>query len=156
MGRLIAVRAAHELRPAVRAVLPDDTSELLDAWAGSELAVVVDAVRSGSPPGTVRCLEIGGDDLVLATATSSHTLGLGAALRLSRSLGAAPRRAVLVGVEGAEFAPGDHLSEPVAAAVPAAVAAVVDLLSGAGRGGPPPRWRTPAAHLPGTRGRGSG
>lgn len=128
VGTLVADRAAREARLPIEAVSPADTTDLVDVWAGSDLAVVVDATRSGSPPGTVRCVELRGAELTLPTVTSSHSLGLCAALRISRLLGTAPRRVVLIGVEGSRFEPGERLSAAVDEAVPVAVEAVVRLI----------------------------
>ena len=128
VGKLVADRAALEVGLPVQPFSPADTTDLVDMWAGSDLAVVVDATRSGSSPGTVRCVELRGGELTVPTATSSHSLGLRSALRLSRLLGTAPRRVVLIGVEGARFDHGERLSSPVEAAVPAAVDAVVRVI----------------------------
>jgi len=54
-----------------------DLTELLELWEGAGLAVVVDAVRSGRPPGTVLRHEVGpsGAPPTLAPA-STHTFSL--------------------------------------------------------------------------------
>jgi hydrogenase maturation protease len=115
-----------------------DPLDLLGLWDGADLAVVVDAVRSGAVPGTVRVVEMGtgaapgggegtGPEGVDG-ATSTHGIGLAGVLRLARATGRAPRRVVVVGVEGAEFGYGVGLSPAVEAAVPAAVAQVARLV----------------------------
>ena len=71
-----------------------------------------DGGGSGGPPGT----------------TSTHGIGLTGVLRLSRAVGCAPRRVVVVGIEGGDFAPGTGLSPAVADAVPHAVGHVVELV----------------------------
>jgi hydrogenase maturation protease len=63
--------------------------------------VLSDAIECGRPPGTV---EVGLADLLAA----------------ARLTGSMPQRVVLVAVQPAEIAPGWHLSEAVAAAVPVA------------------------------------
>ena len=95
--------------------------DLLDLWDGAGLAVVVDALGGGEP-GTVLVVELGGalfPEAIGARApgTSSHGFGVVEALRLAHVRGTAPRRAVLVGIVGADFAPGVGLSPSVAAAV---------------------------------------
>jgi hypothetical protein len=61
--------------------------------------------------------------------TSTHGFGVVTALRLARALGQAPRRVVMVAVEGDEFGRGEGLGPAVAGAVPEAVGRVLALLS---------------------------
>jgi hydrogenase maturation protease len=116
VGPLVADR----LRAAGATVLDcdDEPTRLLDAWAGLDLVVIVDAVSSGSPPGTVHRFDPGEAplpaDLGLA---STHAFSVPEALELGRALGRAPRRVLVVGVEGAAFGMGDPLTPAVAAAL---------------------------------------
>lgn len=97
-------------------VTEGDLVGLLDAWAGRNRVVVVDATASGVPVGTVRELDPAGP-FRHAAATSSHGFGLGETLALARALGRLPPEVRLFGIEGACYEPGAALSEPVAAAV---------------------------------------
>jgi hydrogenase maturation protease len=120
----------EELRlPGVRIVMSDgEPAGLLEAWAGTDLAVVVDAIhRVPAYPGSIHRLtasqlEDGG------TAASSHGLGMPDALRLGRALGQLPRRVMIFAVEVADTGPGTGLSDPVSAALPEIVAAVMAVL----------------------------
>lgn len=123
--------------------------DLLGRWDDAALAIVVDAVRSGASPGTLRVMDLTGpwdaDSLLpgdpatprppggprppgRAGATSSHGVDLVGVLRLARAVGRAPERVVVVGIEGADFSPGVGLSPPVGAAVPDAVRQIVCLV----------------------------
>lgn len=84
---------------------------LVDALAGADAAVVVDATRAGLAPGSVH--EPAPEDLREPAALSCHGLGVAHALALARELGRAPARLALVGVEAGPLA-GDGLS-PAAA-----------------------------------------
>lgn len=100
---------------------------LMERLAGYHRAVIVDAVVSGEPPGTVHDLPADDMHRVMPHHTaSSHDLSLAAALDLGRELGAElPVEIRIVGVEALpEFEFGEVLSPPVAAAVPEAVARV--------------------------------
>ena len=135
--------AAGGVRSVEIATLADPTA-LIDLMAGRDLVVVVDAVRSGAAPGTLHVRDAGAADPPLpswgAGATSTHGFGLAEVLDLARTLGALPERLVVVGVEAAGFDHGAQLSPAVSAAVPAAVAAALDLIAGGGRVGlPTPR-----------------
>ena len=108
--------------------------ELMGAWDGADLAVVVDALRSGGA-GAVHVVELGPDGPPAGAAapaprSSSHGIGVVEVLRLSRVCGTAPQRVVLVGVTGTEFGPGVGLSPQVARAVARAADLVVAAVAG--------------------------
>jgi hydrogenase maturation protease len=99
---------------------------LIDTFADRDTVVLVDAVRSGSTPGTVHRVDVSDRSLptALLGSTSTHAIGLGEAIELARALGRLPRRIVVFGVEGARFDVGAALSPDVAAAVPGLVESV--------------------------------
>jgi hydrogenase maturation protease len=96
---------------------------LIEVLDGEDEVVLVDAVRSGADPGTVHVFEAGAEPLpaTLFGATSTHTLGLAEAVELARSLGRLPRRVLVYGIEGADFAFGKGLTPPVAGAAAAVI-----------------------------------
>lgn len=100
-----------------------DPSQLLDAWEGVPLAVVVDAaVSDGATPGRIRRWVPGEEP---ATAVSSHELGLPVTYALGRALGHLPEKLVVLTVDVAEVGYGDGLTPQVAAEVPHVVATVL-------------------------------
>ncbi len=101
--------------------------DLLGRWDGADLAIVVDALRSGSDPGAVRVVELT-EDSARTCSTSTHGIGLFGVLRLARAIDQAPTRVVVVGVEGVDFGNGKGLSPAVDAAIPEAVGIIVDLI----------------------------
>ena len=126
IGPAVAAQIEEQRLPGVRVVISDgEPAGLLEAWAGADLAVVVDAIyRMPASPGSIHRLtasqlESGG------TAASSHGFGLPDALRLGRALEQLPGRVVIFAVEGANTGAGTELSKPVAAALPEVVAAVM-------------------------------
>jgi hydrogenase maturation protease len=136
-----------------------DPLDLLGRWDDADLAIVVDAVHSGASPGTLRLIELmppsppatavrpedhaGSDSVSAGSAvsreqrgsgvTSSHGIGLVGVVRLARAVGHAPKRVVVVGIEGDNFAQGTGLSPSVARAVPEAVDKVVRMIEEARR-----------------------
>jgi len=103
--------------------------DLLGAWDGAELAVVVDAVRTEGAAGVVHVAELGpdaGPDPGAARRSGGHGLGVVEVLRVSRALGTAPRRVVLVGVAGVDFDAGSGLSPAVTGALDGAAQRVVE------------------------------
>lgn len=88
-------------------------SRLVALLEGADVAIVVDATRSGAVPGTIRCWD-GGEIAATAPLLSSHGLGVAEALALGRALDALPPRVIVCGIEIG----GDPL--PVAASEPQA------------------------------------
>lgn len=103
--------------------------DLLLELDGVETLVLLDAVCSGDPPGTVRVLE--GDGIrryAEERGLGSHQPSLAGTLRLAEQLGLLPRRIAVVGIAARQFGLGAGLSSEVAAAVPAAADAAARLL----------------------------
>ena len=119
---------AERLRAAGAVVLDcaDEPTRLLDQWEGFRTVVVVDALRSASAPGTLHRIDAGDGplprDLRLA---STHAMGIADALELGRALGRAPRRVVVLGLEGAAFGIGEEMTPAVAAGLDELVASVL-------------------------------
>jgi hydrogenase maturation protease len=126
IGPAIASQIEEQRLPGVRVVISDgEPAGLLEAWAGADLAVVVDAIRlAPASPGRIHRLTTGQLE-AYGTAASSHGLGVPDALRLGRALGRLPGRVVIFAVEAADTGAGTELSKPVAAALPEIVAAVM-------------------------------
>lgn len=100
--------------------------DLLEEWEGAELAVVVDAIRSGHRPGYVHRAEVEGGALpTVGSAASTHALDLARTVELGQVLGRLPHRLVVWGVEGVRFGMGDVPTPAVLAAVPEVVAGVL-------------------------------
>lgn len=105
--------------------------DLLEELDGEERLVVVDAVQFGSSPGTVHILDWAGLPYMEPRPVSGHGIGIREAIEVGRRLypEKAPLYIHLVGIEGRCFDQlGQGLSPEVEAAVPKAVAAVLQLL----------------------------
>lgn len=135
VGPAVARRVAELELAGVTVVEHEDPTGLIDLWADAELVVVVDAVVSGATAGSLVVVESGADSGTVADQAwartgrgGTHAFGLAAAVELARALHHLPTRLVLVGVEAEQFEHGTELSAPVAAALDAVVAVVVDLV----------------------------
>ena len=117
-GLAVAERL-HEAAPEVEVLTCEqEPLRLLDAWDGADLAIVVDAVASGAPPGTVHRFDATIEPVPATVFRgSTHALGVGDAIELARTLGRLPERVLVFGIEGERFSAGEELSPAVAAAV---------------------------------------
>lgn len=99
------------------------------------LAIIVDAVASGAPVGSVQRFECHHGQWrapASFSSTSSHGLGVAEAIELGRVLDRLPDRLLIFGVEAADFADGAGLSAKVAAVVaPLAGAILREVQAGA-------------------------
>jgi len=86
---------------------------LLDAWQGAESVVLVDAIRSGAVPGTIRRFDATVERIDSIRWCSSHTFGVGEAIEVARALHELPPRLTLYGIEGDNFDLGVGLSTSV-------------------------------------------
>jgi len=112
----------------------DEPSRLIEAWRGADAVIVVDAVASGAEPGTVHRFDASDGDIPERIFRSStHAFGVGQAVALSRVLGHLPPRVIVYGIEGADFAAGEGLTDPVVDAVDRAVDAVLADIEGGER-----------------------
>lgn len=118
-----AVAAAVESMglPGVGVICPAESTAILDAWDGADLAVVVDAAAGGTP-GRVRRCDL--DDLAGEAPVSSHELSLRQTHELALALDRAPGRVVVVSVDVADTGYGSGLTPAVAAALPEVLDAV--------------------------------
>jgi hydrogenase maturation protease len=100
---------------------------LLEQWEGAAGAVLVDAIHSGAPAGTIHRVDASAGPIpaLLASSSSTHAVGVGEAVELARALGRLPRTTILYGIEGVRFDAGGDISPEVRAAIPALAAAVL-------------------------------
>lgn len=112
--------------PQVRVLLLESPGlALLEPLAQAEAALLVDAVRSGAPPGTLHHLSPAALAAFGAGSASAHGWGVAETLALAQALGR-PLPVVLhiLGVAVACLELGAPLSDPVAAALPRVGAAI--------------------------------
>jgi hydrogenase maturation protease len=89
------------------------TFELLAGWDDNERLILIDAVRTGAPAGTIHVWEGSPPQLPHATHFSSHGFGLAEAFRLGQILNCLPERITVFGIEGDQFGMGEQVSPDV-------------------------------------------
>ncbi|HYS43384.1 MAG TPA: HyaD/HybD family hydrogenase maturation endopeptidase [Geobacteraceae bacterium] len=115
--RVVQLLAERYRYPAGVTILDGGTLglDLLPRLEGVERLLVVDAVETGQPAGTL--VRMAGEEvpIVLETKVSPHQMGLKDLLAVAMLQGFAPREMVLWGVQPALIELGTDLSEAVAA-----------------------------------------
>jgi hydrogenase maturation protease len=129
VGPAVAERAMELVPAGVTVVERMEPAGLIEAWAGADLVVVTDAVRSGQPPGTVHVLHACHGPLPVRTgAGGTHDLGLAEVIELGRALQRLPPELVVIGVEAQQFGLGEPMSPQVSACVELAAKAVAEVI----------------------------
>jgi hydrogenase maturation protease len=105
---------------------------LMERMVGYDQVIVVDAMRTGEPTGSVR--RFAPDSVATQRSASSHDVNLPTALRLGRMTGAPlppDERIVLIGIEAQDVGTfGEQLTPAVEQAIPQAVDLVLAELEG--------------------------
>lgn len=118
-----------------------DLSDLAFRWRPDQAVVLIDAMASGRPPGTIEVLDIPITPGIPDTPSdgtawpiradrplSSHGVGLADAIALARAMGRLPRSLHIVAIEGQTFGHGLPLSEAVLAAAGTAADRIADVV----------------------------
>jgi len=120
--------------------LPDDVElcdggtasfDLLDTLAGRRQVIIIDAVQTGSEPGTI--FRFTPEDISASREqpTSLHQVGLLETLDVAKHLlDSAPEEVVILGIESQEVSWGLELSAEVEAAVPKVIELIMAELDG--------------------------
>ncbi len=136
----VGLRVAQALRPMLADAPGIEVDEntwgglrLMERLVGYDRVIVVDAMCTGAPAGTVRLLSP--DDVPTRRSASPHDTSLPVALELGRRVGlSVPASAdiTLVGIEALDVVNfGEDLSPEVEAAIPFAIQAVQRVLTDA-------------------------
>lgn len=119
----VGIRVVERLRGSITCYESNgDPSELIVLFGSDQEVIVVDAMVSGSEPGTITTTEITFGNAPssiapLRSQSSTHGFGVFEALELARILGTIPARLTVIGIEGADFSPGAGLSPAIERAV---------------------------------------
>jgi hydrogenase maturation protease len=108
-----------------------DCSTLLELWEDADEVIVIDAMRSGRPPGTTQRFDAWSERLPAGGFVSTHAMGVAETVEMARVLDRLPRRLLVYGIEASDVTPGAAPSPEVYAAA-VAVAAEIDRALGCG------------------------
>lgn len=115
VGILIARRLQAQMPENVDVLIQSgEGTALMESWKGAENVIIVDAVLSGAPPGTVFRLDAGSQPLPSNFFHySTHAFSVAEAVELSRALQQLPDNLMVYGIEGKTFDAGAALSPEV-------------------------------------------
>ena len=99
--------------------------DLLEQWRA---LVLVDALPNRGAPGRLHIFEADHETLSPTAGLEAHSMDPAAVFATLKALGGTAPRTIVVGCEAENVEDGIGLSDPVTAAVPAAVAAINDVL----------------------------
>jgi len=117
---LLALKKIKELAPEGVDVIENngDGAELINKWAGRDKVILIDAVVSGSPPGTIHKFSSPGP--IVPTEMfkfSTHLFSVPQAIYLSASLGNLPKELTIYGIEAKSLDYGAQVSDEVEIAI---------------------------------------
>jgi len=103
-----------------------DAAALMEAWAGDQDVIIVDAVVTGAPVGTVHVWENWPASARATRTSSTHGLGVAEAVELSRVLNRLPARLRIYGIEALQFEPGAQISRELDSGIEEAVRRIAE------------------------------
>lgn len=125
---LIVARRLKELGLESGRVL-EHTGEgaaLMESWKDAQTVILIDAVYSDAPPGTIHRFDARHQSLPAQIfRCSSHAFSIAEAVELARALNQLPQHVAVFGIEGKDFKAGTGLSPEVEKAVPSVVEQVL-------------------------------
>jgi hydrogenase maturation protease len=102
---------------------------LMALWERARRVVLVDAARSGSPPGTIHRFNARAQRVPSGLFNySTHAFSLAEAVEMARVLGTLPAEVIVYGIEAENFGRGEGLSAQVRESVERVIERIVDEL----------------------------
>jgi hydrogenase maturation protease len=106
-----------------------EATGLMSAWENCASVILIDAVFGGQNPGRVYRFDLKEQTLPPGLFRfSTHAFGLPEAVELARSLDRLPATALLYGIEGSNFRPGEGLTPEVRQSADRVVEFIIDEL----------------------------
>ena len=131
LGPIVIDQLAGDQRSDVAfSEVSGEGGKIIELLRSHQSVIIVDAVNSGTEPGTIYHLNLNEEELPSGFLHySSHAFGVAEAVAMTKSLGEVPESLHFYGIEGGDFSSGIELSAEVAAAVPELITRVRSFLS---------------------------
>jgi hydrogenase maturation protease len=112
VGLIVARKIYEKLIPSV--TVKEESGEgaaLMEAWQGFQNVIIVDAVSSGTMPGTIFRIDANKETVPIKFFHySTHAFSVSEAIELARVMNVLPPKIVVYGIEGNNFAAGTTIS----------------------------------------------
>ena len=118
---LIVVRSLKNQAPVFLKIIEEsgEGASLMERWREVDGVIMVDAVSSGAPPGTIHRLDARRRSIPTDFFSySTHAFSVAEAVEMARVLDQLPPRMIIYGIEGESFEFGTGLSPALESAVP--------------------------------------
>ena len=121
----------HDMPPGIEVIVSGtDEFGLIELFKKAENVVIIDAVSTGRPPGTVSVFDLDKVNMVSRSSNVNlHGFGLADTIVLAEALGISPN-ITIVGVEPQSTSSGKHLTPLITSKLPVAVQTVLSLIRG--------------------------
>ena len=113
---IVLARALQEFHlPHVEVIEQSgEGAQLIETWRHRNAVILVDAVSSGSVPGTIFRLDATREKIPSKFFNySTHAFSLAESIELSRIMDELPQHCIVFGIEGSEFGYGEMISAEV-------------------------------------------
>jgi hydrogenase maturation protease len=117
---LMVVRSLKNQAPAFLEIIEEsgEGASLMERWRGANGVIMVDAVSSGAPPGTIHRLDARRQAIPIDFFSySTHAFSVAEAVEMARVLDQLPPKMIIYGIEGGSFEFGTSPSPALEAAV---------------------------------------
>jgi len=128
VGVIVARRLKEQLRGRAEVIQQaGEVTSLLESLKSRDAVIIIDAAKSGAPPGTIHRFIVGEKPIPEKFfCYSTHALSVGEALKLAKALHQIPDQVIVYGIEGAHFEFGCGLTPEVERAVHQVITMVVE------------------------------
>lgn len=127
---ILAARAVARSNPPGVVVIEHggEGADLAEVLGRGPRVVLVDALRSGAEPGTIRRIDAVAEALPETSfaSGSTHAFGVADGIELARALETLPHELVIYGIEGGDFTAGAPPQAPVARAADEVARRILD------------------------------
>jgi hydrogenase maturation protease len=128
VGVIVARRLKEQLRGHVEVIqLGGEVTGLFESIKSRDAVIIIDAARSGAPPGTIHRFVVGDKPIPEKFfCYSTHAFSVGEALKLAKAMRQIPDQVIVYGIEGVHFEYGCGLTPAVERAVHQVITMVVE------------------------------
>jgi hydrogenase maturation protease len=94
-------------------VFGGDPLAMIESWDAMDDVILVDAMVTGAPSGSVQVWEIPPEGKFPCGGCSTHGFGVAESVHLAEIMGRLPRRLRIYGIEGKQFDSGSEVSQEI-------------------------------------------